>query len=252
MNYNIKTITSPANPLIRHVVTLHAAKHRAESQQFIAEGFRTISTIIKAGNTPLNLFVIEDFLYDAQQLVKDSNIIIITPEVMRKISTAQSPSGLLATFAIPQQPALDTLNAGLVLAQITDPGNMGTLIRTAAAMNKKTIVCINTVDPWNPKVVQATAGAISLVSIFRMNWNDLIRNKKNIPLCALVASQGQAPHTINLSNALIVVGSESHGIPEEWINECDAKITLPMPGNFESLNAAVAGSIALYLAATGN
>lgn len=249
MNYSMKTITSLTNPLIKHVVSLHSAKNRAQSQQFIAEGFRTISTIIKTGNKPLNLFIIEDFLYDAQQLVEDSNITIITPAIMVKISTAQSPSGLLAIFAIPQQPSFDTLNAGIVLAQVTDPGNMGTLIRTAAAMNKNTVVCVETVDPWNPKVVQATAGAIAYVSIMRMSWNDVIRNKKDIPLYALVAAEGKNPNNLTLHNALLVVGSESHGIPQEWVDQCDEKITLPMPGNFESLNAAVAGSIALYLAA---
>jgi len=248
MNY--KQINSPTNPLIKHVVTLHAAKNRSKSQQFIAEGFRAISTIIKAGNQPLNLFVIEDLLYDAQQLVKDSNIIVVPPTVMEKISTAQSPSGLLATFKIPQQLPLTTLEAGLILAQVTDPGNMGTLIRTAAAMNKKTIICVETVDPWNPKVVQATAGAIGHVSIFRMSWDELLQHKKDIPLYALVASEGKNPHEVNLSKGFIVVGSESHGINEEWVEQCDEKITLPMPGNFESLNAAVAGSIALYLAAT--
>jgi TrmH family RNA methyltransferase len=247
MNY--KQINSSTNPLIKHIVTLHAAKNRLKSQQFIAEGFRTISTIIKAGSQPLNIFVVEDFLYDAQQLVNDSLIIVVPPAVMEKMSAAQSPSGLLATFKIPQQPSLTTLSAGLVLAQVTDPGNMGTLIRTAAAMNKKTVVCIETVDPWNPKVVQATAGALADVVIFRMSWDELLQNKKNIPLYALVAAQGEHPQNIPLKNGLIVVGSESHGIAPEWVEQCDAKITLPMPGNFESLNAAVAGSIALYLAA---
>jgi TrmH family RNA methyltransferase len=245
----IKTILSPANPLIKHVVKLHAAKHRTELQEFIAEGFRTISTIIKAGHQPITLFTVDEFLYDAQQLVDDKQIIVVDPFIMEKISTAQSPSGLLATFKIPSAPSLHTLSSGVVLAQVTDPGNMGTLIRTAAAMNKKTVVCVETVDPWNPKVIQATAGAIGNVSIFRTSWEDLIRNKKKIPLLALVASEGKHPDTINLRDALIVVGSESHGIPEEWIEQCDEKITLPMPGNFESLNAAVAGSIALYLAA---
>jgi TrmH family RNA methyltransferase len=144
---------------------------------------------------------------------------------------------------------LDQLTTGIVLAQISDPGNMGTLIRTAAAMNKKTVVCVETVDPWNPKVVQATAGALGSVSLFCMTWDELLRSKKNIPLCALVAQDGKMPDTINLKDALIVVGNEGAGIPDAWIAQCDEKITLPMPGKCESLNAAVAGSIALYLAA---
>lgn len=246
----IKLISSPTNPIVKHVVKLHAAKHRAELQEFIAEGFRTISTIIKAGHQPITLFTVDEFLYDAQQLVEDEHIIAVTPLVMEKMSTAQSPSGLLATFKIPPHSSLNTLSSGLVLAQVTDPGNMGTLIRTAAAMNKKTVVCIETVDPWNPKVVQATAGAIGNVSIVNVTWQELINHKKNIPLYALVPSEGKNPNDVNLRDALIVVGSESHGIPQEWIDQCDEKITLPMPGNFESLNAAVAGSIALYLSAT--
>ena len=157
---------------------LHAAKHRSHLGEFIAEGFRTISTIIKTEHQLITLFTTDEFLYDAQQLVADKVIIVVTPEVMAKISTAQTPSGLLAIFQIPSQASLNTLTSGIILAQITDPGNMGTLIRTAAAMNKKTVVCVETVDPWNPKVVQATAGAIGAVSIFRMNWDELMLNKK--------------------------------------------------------------------------
>ena len=243
-------IISLTNDHVKHVVQLHSSKYRSKLQEFIAEGFRTISTIINAGNKPITLFVTEEFLYDAKQLVNEKLIIIVAPDVMNKMSASISPSGFLAIFPIPAQPSFDTLGAGIILAKVTDPGNMGTLIRTAAAMNKKTVVCIETVDPWNPKVVQATAGAISLVSIFCINWHDLLLNKKNIPLCALVATEGINPNSIDMQNALIVVGNESHGIPEDWVAQCDEKITLPMPGNFESLNAAVAGSIALYLAAT--
>jgi TrmH family RNA methyltransferase len=117
-------------------------------------------------------------------------------------------------------------------------------------MNKNTVVFIESVDAWNPKVVQASAGAIGQVNIFSLTWTELLQHKKNLNLCALVSSQGKNPSAINLRNALIIIGSEGHGIPQEWIDQCDERITIPMPGNFESLNAAVAGSIALYLAAT--
>ena len=246
----IQKITSPTNPLVKKIVQLHNPKYRSKFQQFIAEGFKTISTIIKTGNKPIFLFTTEEFLYDAQQLVANKLIVIVTSDVMNKMSTATSPSNLLAVFSIPPQPSLDTLSTGIVLAKIADPGNMGTLIRTAAAMNKKSVVCIDTVDPWNPKVVQATAGAIGMVKIFCISWNDLLLHKKNIPLCALVATEGKNPNAVDMRNALIIIGNESYGIPEDWVAQCDEKITLPMPGNFESLNAAVAGSIALYLATT--
>jgi RNA methyltransferase, TrmH family len=245
----IKTITSPENPLIKRVVQLQSSKYRDKHQEFIAEGFRTISTLIAAGSKLITLFTTEEFLYDAQQITDYQHILIVSDAILKKISCAVTPSGLVATFAIPAQPSFDMLSSGIVLAQISDPGNMGTLIRTAAAMNKKTVVCIETVDPFNPKVVQATAGALGNIALFRMNWTDLLLNKKNLHLCALVASEGKNPDTVNLKDALIVVGNEGAGIPDAWIKQCDEKITLPMPGIGESLNAAVAGSIALYLAA---
>jgi RNA methyltransferase, TrmH family len=125
---------------------------------------------------------------------------------------------------------------------------MGTLIRSCAAMNYKTVVCIKGTDPWSPKVVQASAGTIGMVNIFQVTWDELIQNKQNLNLCALVVSGGNKPQDIDLSNTLLVVGSEAHGIPDEWLGQCEQKLTLPMPGKTESLNAAVAGSIALYLA----
>jgi RNA methyltransferase, TrmH family len=244
----IKQITSATNPLIKHVVQLHSAKYRKTHQEFIAEGFRTIATLVENSSLLITLLVVEEYLYDAQQIAPDEHIIIVPTGVMDKISTANSPSGFLAVFKIPAQPMLNTMSAGVVLAQIADPGNMGTLIRTAAAMGKTTVVCIETVDPYNPKVVQASAGALGAVCLFNISWAELLKAKKSIPLYALVASKGKRPDEVNLKNALIVIGNEGAGIPEVWIEQCDEKITLPMPGNFESLNAAVAGSIALYLA----
>lgn len=245
----IKEINSTENSLVKRVVQLHSAKHRDKHQEFIAEGFRTISTLITAGSKLITLFTTEEFLYDAQQIAEDKQIVIVPDNVLKKISCAVTPSGLLATFAIPQQPDLKTLGSGIVLAQLSDPGNMGTLIRTAAAMNKKTVVCVESVDPYNPKVVQASAGAIGVVSLFCVSWAEIVAHKNYLRLCALVATEGDHPEEIDLNNTLIVVGNEGAGIPAAWIAQCDEKITLPMPGNFESLNAGVAGSIALYLAA---
>lgn len=245
-----KQVNSTENPLIKKVVQLHSSKHRSKHQEFIAEGFRAISTLIAANSKLITLFTTQEFLYDAQQIAPAPSIVVVPEYVMDKMSTAKNPSGLLAMFAIPEQPSFDDLSSGIVLAQVADPGNMGALIRTAVAMNNKTVVCIETVDPWNPKVVQATAGTLSSVNIFCITWEELLLNKKNISLCALVADEGKNPNTVNLKDALIVVGNEGAGIPAAWLAQCDEKITLPMPGKSESLNAAVAGSIAMYLAAT--
>jgi RNA methyltransferase, TrmH family len=243
----LKKITSATNPLIQEVVKLHSTKYRTQLQKFIAEGFRTVSTLTNNGMQPLTLFVTEELLDDALTLTSDEKIILVTSTIMDKISTTQSPSGILALCAIPPTPSFNQLGTGIVLAQLQDPGNVGTLIRTAAAMNKKTVVCIESVDPWNPKVVQASAGTIGMVTIFTTTWSTLLKEKGDLIVCALTVENGKKPDPSHLKNALIVIGNEAYGIPDEWVAQCEEKITLPMPGACESLNAAVAGSIALYL-----
>jgi len=243
----MKKITSRNNPLIKKIVALHKKKQRKAAQQFIAEGMRACSTLINAGYQPIILYVIDTMLDYAKQFIDEEKIILVDATVMKKISTATTPSGLLGLFTIPPTPKVGQLGTGVVLAQINNPGNMGTLIRSAAAMNKTSIVIVEGVDPWSPKVIQASAGSIAFINIFQFTWEELIHNKGSLKLCALVVSHGKKSHKIDLSNTLLVIGSEAEGIPQNWVNNCDEKLTLPMPGMVESLNAAVAGSIALYL-----
>lgn len=241
-------ITSTQNPIIKLVKKLGQAKHRKSEQLFVAEGLRTIETFLSNKTECLHLLSTESVLTEAQRITSDQIIEPISPSLLKSISSAQTPSGLLGIFKIPQSPNLDTLTAGCVLAQIQDPGNMGTLIRTTAAMGFKSIVCIESCDPWSPKVVQATAGTIATLNLFQCSWNELYKLKERPSLNALVVQGGSEPSVIN-KNSLIVVGNEANGIPDEWVAQCEQTTTLPMPGNTESLNAAVAGSIALYLLA---
>jgi TrmH family RNA methyltransferase len=125
---------------------------------------------------------------------------------------------------------------------------MGTLIRSAIAMGIKSVVIVEGTDPWSPKVIQASAGTIIQANVFQIGWDQLIKNKKNLKLCALVVKGGKKPNQIDFKDILLVVGNEANGIPDNWLSKCEEKMTLPMPGNTESLNAAIAGSIALYLA----
>lgn len=244
----MKIITSLINPEVKTVVSLHMAKHRKQLNQFIAEGKRTCGTLLAAGFEPVGVYATAALFPEARELMSDARITEVTPEVMAKMSPASSPSGLLMVFPIPALPAPETLTPGLVLAHISDPGNMGTLIRTTAALNIKTVVVIGGADTWSPKVIAATAGSIGYLNIFEISWETLIKHKRDLQLCALMPKDGDKPNDLDLTNSLLIVGSEAHGIPETWLHDCDQEITLPMPGKTESLNAAVAGAIAAYLA----
>ncbi len=242
----MKKITSATNPFIKRVVKLHTAQERAQVKQCIIEGKRSLATAREKLSLD-TLFCTEQQLSVAQTIAAEYKIIIVPDSLMKKISTTKSPSGLLGIFTIPPTPEPDQLSPGLVCAQIHDPGNMGTLIRTAVACNISSIVIIEGADPWSPKVIHASAGTIAQVQLFQWSWEELLTYKKNLQLYALVVQGGKPPSTIEKSQALLVVGNEAHGIPSEWINDCDEMITLSMPGATESLNAAVAGSITLYL-----
>jgi RNA methyltransferase, TrmH family len=245
----MKIIESRHNPEVKGIVALHDRKNRSLRKLYIAQGLRTCTALIQSGQKLKNLYVTYRMLDQARDLVGEANVTVVHDEVMEKISTTDSPSGMLGVFVQPEQAAAQTISSGVVLARITDPGNMGTLIRSCAAMGHKTVIVVEGTDAWSPKVVQASAGTLGMVNVISMNWEDLLIAKQNTPLCALVVNGGKKPTEIDLASMLLVVGNEAQGIPSQWIADCDIKLTLPMPGNAESLNAAIAGSIALYLAA---
>jgi TrmH family RNA methyltransferase len=246
----METITSRQNLLVKHVVALHNTQQRSEYGQCIVQGLRACQTLHKSGITFVYLFFTEENK-DAACMLASGSYICVSYEVMQKISTTTTPSGIVGVFVIPAQPDPSKLSTGLVLASITNPGNMGTLIRTAAAVGVQSVVVVEGCDPWSPKVIQASAGTIGSVAIFELSWDSLLSSKKNIPLCAFVVSGGQSPKSVDLKKGLLVIGNEAHGIPEQWLTACASKITLPMPGDIESLNAAIAGSIALYISYVG-
>jgi len=243
----MKKISSTQNSVIKNVQKLHTKKGRTEQNQFIAQGLRVCTTLLHAGYKPTAVFTTEEHLNEIKKLVPISIITLVNNTIFKKLSTVTTPTGLVAVFSIPSQLPAHKLTSGLVLANITDPGNMGTLIRTNAAMNKKSIVLIDGCDPWSPKVVQASAGTIGNVHIFTYSWQELLDNKKELALCALIVKDGLNPKEIPHNNILLIVGNEAHGIPQAWIDDCKYTLTLPMPGKTESLNAAVAGAIALYV-----
>ncbi len=237
-------ITSLQNPLIKRIASLHTTHERRAQGLFIIEGYRAVET----ASTRLTLemlFYTEQQEATALKMKSQKKPCPVNHAVMKKISAATSPSGILGVFKIPPTPPVEKLKPGIVLAQISDPGNMGTLIRTAAACNVHSVIVIEGVDPWSPKVIQASAGTIALVDIFEWDWHALLAAKGSLKLYGLVVHGGSS-QSIDPKNALIIVGNEARGIPQEWQKSCDSLITLPMPGGTESLNAAVAGSIVLY------
>ncbi len=245
----MKIVTSRDNRLVKEAVELHESKGRKRLKQFMVEGLRSCETFIKAQRFELvHLIVTVDNEEWARSLEPDEKkIVVVFDTVMKKISSATTPSGMCAVFAIPEPVSPKKLTNGIVLAKIQDPGNMGTLIRTATAFGQMVVV-VDSVDIFSPKVIQASAGTIAEANLVRMGWNELIDRAKadKLSLVALTVEGGIPVAQFSGDKWLLVVGNEANGLPEEWLAQCNARVTLPMPGGTESMNAAVAGSIALY------
>jgi len=242
----MKRFESLQNPTIKKITQLQTTQKRKQYKQFIAEGLRTCKTLLESSIQLVQLYTTENMESQAKQLTHEKNISLVSDKIMGKIAPTKTPSGMLSVFTIPKETKPTTMKAGLVLANISDPGNMGTLIRSSVAFGFSQIILIEGCDPWNPRTVQASAGTIGEAQIIKMSWPELVAFKNRPLLCALCPKKGEKIKS-EQKNQLLVIGNEAHGIPEEWCQDCEKMITLSMPGNAESLNAAVAGSIALYL-----
>lgn len=250
MNH-IHYISSMQNQIVKTIVTLHSNKGRQEQGLFITQGTRAIKTILESSLIKSHsLFATEKDAHGAQELSNTYSIewYLVSESVMQKISTTHSPSGLLLVSHIPEQKKYTGQTNAVILADITDPGNAGTLIRTAAACKIEHVIVIDGVDIWNPKVIQSSAGSIGFVNLYQLEWKDVTKIVAREMLCALVADQTKKDiHTVCLKNKLLIIGNEAHGIKPEWLSDCATQVTIEMKGKTESLNAAIAGSIALYI-----
>ena len=240
-------ISSKQNENIKKLKKLHSKSYRDQTNQFIAQGYRTFKTFLENKFELIELYCTDKAISKNEDELTKLNPTIISEEISSYVGTSQSPSGLIAVFEKREYPLTITSNS-ILLHEIQDPGNLGTLIRTAAAMNIENIFLTgNGVDPYSPKVVQSTAGTLSSIKIFKTEWEQFLKDHKSIDKCALVVQNGSSPKDLNLSKSILIVGNEGQGLPDSVIDQCNKKMTLPMPGKTESLNAATAGSIALYL-----
>jgi TrmH family RNA methyltransferase len=239
-----KQITSLANDLVKHVVQLQLKPYRLANQEFIAQGTRTCQTLLASKKYALKHCLVTQDYEDLNSFPQDK-IIQVSDDVMRKINPSTTPSGILCVFIVPKASILPKQGPGLICANMTDPGNVGTLLRTAAAMHIKNVIIVDGVDAYHPKVVQAAAGCHGLLDIHVASWQEIMQAK--LPLAALVVEGGTPLPQVAYNKQFLVIGNEAHGLPQAWQDECQEKITIPMPGNTESLNAAIAGSIALYM-----
>jgi TrmH family RNA methyltransferase len=229
---------------IKLISSLHQKKYRIAHQLFIAEGVKGINELLQSNFELEHLYVtIDEF-----KSVSTTQKTVISDADLKKISALTTPNTCLAVFKIPKEKPV--LNKGLIVAldTIRDPGNMGTILRLCDWFGINQVVCSKeTVDLYNPKVVQATMGSIARVNVNYLNLKDFLETT-SLPIYGTFMD-GEDLYNSEITNeGIIILGNEANGISKEIEALVTKRITIPRFGNLqqtESLNVATATAIVL-------
>ena len=241
-------ITSKDNEIIKNIKKLKEKKYRLDS--YIVEGIKMVKEAISENQEIALIAIREDFKIDFD--TKKIKIVTISNKIFNDISDVKTPQGILAVIKKNQNNQIET-NSDYILAldSLQDPGNMGTIIRTADSANiNQIIINKTTVDPYSPKVIRSTMGAIYRTNIIEVE--DLKATLKEMKLKGFQIittdlKATQSIYDINYNNkTVVVIGNEANGVRQEILQTADKKVIIPMLGKTESLNASIAASIMIY------
>lgn len=253
-------ISSKENNIVKKITKLNkSSKFRKDEKIFIAEGLRLVEDAVLSDSC-IDFFV---FSQSATEKYKDfyedicrkfDNIYVFSDSLFSYISETKSPQGVLACIKILDKNILfDKISNGgkyLALENMQDPGNLGTVFRTAEALGiSGVILTADCCDVYSPKVVRSTMGAIFRIPFIVVNSisNFLSKNKNLTSYAAVVSNDAQQISDIKFDNpSVCIIGNEGNGLKKETIDICDNKITIPMDGRAESLNASIAAGIIMW------
>ena len=248
-------ITSSQNPKLKLVRSLMGRpKERREANAFVAEGVRLVEEAVNAG-WKFQFALFSDGLSDrGKELVnrlKANQVEVdeVAGDLLQKLSDTENPQGILGVLEFNQLPIPDNLNFVLIPDQIRDPGNLGTLLRSAAATGVQAVLLPpETTDAFAPKVLRAGMGAHFRMSIQSLTWEEIKEVCKSANLQIYIADMdGTSCWETDLHQPLaLVIGGEAEGASDEARRLANGKISIPMAGSVESLNAGAAGSVLMF------
>jgi len=246
----LKRIESNKNPQIKQWKKLHTKKERDKSRTFMIEGFHLVEEALKSDVVIQELIISETTDIPSEWIVDDLSITIVTEKIMQEISDTDTSQGVAAVceqYSVKEGGKISRL---LLIDAVQDPGNLGTMIRTAdAAGIDAVIIGEGSVDVYNSKVIRSTQGSIFHIPIIKENLHDTILKLKQNGIKVYGTSLKDAVDykqaSVGESFALIV-GNEGNGVEPELLDKTDQNLYIPIFGRSESLNVAVAAGILLY------
>jgi len=232
---------------ISFIKSLHQKKYRKEQGIFIIEGIKSIVEFIPSAYQIQSIYFLAEYQSLLPKLPPNIKLFEVTTAELEKISTLQAPQGILALVNIPKQAAFDKRllanEFSLVLDNIQDPGNLGTIIRTADWFGFKNVICsLNTVEVYNPKTVQATMGSLCRVNVVYQDLEELLKGI-SIPVFGAMLNGNSLYETHWGNEGIVILGNEGQGVSSEIIKLINHPVTIPRVGEAESLNVAVSAAI---------
>lgn len=218
---------------------LHRSRDRRERGLTLLEGPRLIADVVAAGGVVREIFGVEP---------DDSEVTAIDERALSRLAGTESPRGPIAVVEIPVE-WLDRSRNVLVSVGVSDPGNVGTMVRTAAAFGWGFAYMEGSADPWAPKTIRAGAGGQFQTPLSRIGSLGELGEWATV---AAVVRDGDDPVRIKRRPVALLIGEEAHGLEQWMIDAAEYRLTIPTPGETESLNAAVAAGIAVYELSRGS
>ena len=236
----IVKIESRQNDKIKDVVKLYQSSERNKRKEFLVEGFHLFEMALHS-NVVKSIFVLKEIKDIPQNIIQ----YIVTPEIMEKISSVKTPQGIVSLCSMKEEKEI-TSNRVLYLDDISDPGNMGTLLRTALAFGYKDVIVSNgCCSVYNEKVLLASQGAIFDLNI-STDRDNILSILKGYSIYATEIKGSKNLNEIKAScKHVLVLGNEAHGVSEKILSLASERIRIDIK-DIESLNVAVAGGIAMY------
>ena len=240
-------ITSRKNPLLQQVKKLLSNRsEREKSGLFVADGTKLLDEAIRWW-PGLDTVILSDGI--TAQIPEYVRTVYVPEDVMASISPMQSPQGALFLCRLPEKTEFSPKPGMLLLDGIQDPGNVGTILRTADALQIPVVLLEGCADPWSHKVVRASMGAVFRTTPVQTTWEQVKAacQNANIPL-AVTALNDRAKdiRRADVKTMAVVIGSEGRGVRQEILDSADQALIIPMNPNCESLNAAIAAAIVMW------
>lgn len=244
----MERITSAQNPLIKHIKRLQTdRKYRLQCREFVADGFKLFSEAIKWYPNINTVIISEGILLP--ELPEGVRVVQIPTSLMESLSEMRTPQGVVFTCTLPEEKSLSLQRGMLLLDRIQDPGNLGTILRTADAFSVPVVLTNGCADAYSLKTLRASMGAVLRCSPQYAQMDEILSvcREKSIPLAATALTpKAKDLSTLKLKDYIIVIGSEGQGICDELLNASDEQIIIPMSERCESLNAGIAAAIVMW------